>query len=264
MSYKLKSNPIKKAINDGHLVYGLYICVPSPTILELAANAGLDFVRIDCYHSALDLAATEHMIRTAEACGIVPFVRVNCDPQRILSVLEMGAMGIIVPDVSSKKIAAEAVNAVRFHPLGNRGMFSATRISGYGAIGGAEYAKWSNEQVMLSIQVESAEGVMAIDEILEIPGIDMVQSGRGDLATSLGFPGQKNHPSVIEAEKKIFSAAKRKGLSFSLNLEPTAQNFAEEVQEWKQKGVLCITLGTDIGIIRKAFENTFQNANKVK
>lgn len=169
-------------------------------------------------------------------------------------------MGITVPDVSSKEMAVAAVNAVRFKPLGERGMFSATRISGYGNIGSAEYAKWSNQEVMLSIQVESAEGVEAIDDILDVPGIDMVQSGRLDLANSLGVAGQKNHPLVIEAEEKIFSAARRRGLSISVNLEPTTPNIADAVQKWKQRGVLCVTLGTDIGIIRKGFENTVRVA----
>lgn len=254
MGKKLEGNRLKQAIRDGQTVFGLYVCIPSPLIIELAGNAGFDFVRIDISHSTADLGMIENMIRAAELSGLIPMVRVNDDPQLIQSVLEAGAMGLVVPDVETGEKARSVVQAVRFPPLGSRGMFSAARSSRYGAVSGAEYAEWSNKEILLGIQIESKEAVENLDEILEVDGIDMVLSGRGDLATSLGVAGQKTHPLVLAAEERIFSAARARGLSVSVNLDPTAQNLADIVLSWRNKGAQVITLGHDISIVRASLE----------
>ena len=113
------------------------------------------------------------------------------------------------------------------------------------------YPKWSNEEVLVGIQIESVEAVKNIDEILKVEGIDMCLSGRGDIAKSLGIPGQKNHPRVLELEEKIFDAAKRHGKYISVNLDPTNASFSENVAKWKSRGAQVITLGHDVAIVRK-------------
>lgn len=260
MPYKLRNNPVKTAIREGRTVFGMYVAIPTPAILELAGQAGMDFIRIDCAHSPLDLFALEHMIRAAEAQGVTPFVRLNYNEQHIASVLEMGAMGIIVPDVASVEAAKAVVDAARFAPVGERGMFAAPRSSGYGAAGAADYAQWSNEEVMLAIQIESAQAIENLEEILSVPGIDMVLSGRGDLANSLGVAGQRTHPLVLEAERNIFSAAQSKGIAVSVNLDPTAADFAANVQEWVGKGAQAVTFGHDLTLFRKTLENVVNAA----
>ncbi|MDR3589984.1 MAG: aldolase/citrate lyase family protein [Negativicutes bacterium] len=258
----LKPNPVKQAILKGETVFGVYITVPSPMIVELAGHAGFDFVRIDICHSSADLTTVESMIRAAELTGVTPMLRIDCDPEKIQSLLEMGAMGLVVPDIATAEAARAVVEAVRFQPVGKRGMFSAARSSGYGAISGAEYSRWTNEEILLGIQIESMEAVNNLDEILSVSGIDMVLSGRGDLANSLGVPGQKNHPSVLAAEEKIFAVAKARGLSISVNLDPMAQDFGATVSMWQDKGAQVITLGHDTNIIRKSLEGAMQLACK--
>jgi len=260
----LKPNRVKQAILKGETVFGLYVTVPSPMIVELAGQAGFDFVRIDICHSVADLATIESLIRAAQLADITPMLRIGYDPGKIQILLEMGAMGLVVPDIDTAEAARAVVEAVRFQPVGKRGMFSAARSSGYGAISGAEYSRWTNEEILLGIQIESIEAVNNLDEILSISGIDMVLSGRGDLANSLGLAGQKNHPAVLAAEEKIFAAAKARGLSASVNLDPMAQDFAETVNMWKKKGAQVITLGHDTNIIRRSLEGAMQVARKTE
>lgn len=254
MPYQLKHNSVKKAIREGRTALGMYVAIPSPVIVELAGLAGLDFVRIDCAHSALDLNGAEQMIRAAETQGITPFIRLNYDEQKISSVLEMGAMGIIVPGVSTAENARAVVNAAKFSPIGERGMFVGPRSSGYGSVEAAAYTEWTNQEVMVAVQIESAQAIENLEEILNVPGIDMVLSGRGDLANSLQVTGQRNHPLVIEAEQNIFSIAQSKGIAVSVNLDATAANFAESVGEWVEKGAQAISFGHDLTLIRKTFE----------
>jgi 4-hydroxy-2-oxoheptanedioate aldolase len=265
MPFKLNSNRIKEAMREGRTAFGIYIETPSAAMVELAGLAGLDFVRLDWSHAPFDSSMIENMIRAAENQDITPFIRLDFDEQKITSVLEMGAMGIIIPDVSTAEKAKEVVNAAKFSPIGRRGMFSVSRKCGYGSMDSAYYKKWSNEEIMVGIQIESLEALEDLDEILSVQGIDVVLSGRGDLANALGVPGQKNHPLVLEAEGRIFSAAKAEGIAISPQLDPNAVNFASDVQKWVGDGAEIISLGMDLSIIKRAFEdimNKIKNSNK--
>ncbi|MBA4423106.1 MAG: siderophore biosynthesis protein SbnG [Syntrophus sp. (in: bacteria)] len=258
---QLKKNPVKQAIRDGQTVFGVYIGVPSPTMVELAGYAGFDFVRIDICHSAVDLPTIANMIRAAEASGVTPMVRLDYDPHLIAKVLEAGAMGLLIPDVSTVETARSVVDAVHFAPVGERGTFAAARITRYGAISGGEYAKWSNEEILLGVQIESKEAADNLEMTLGVDGIDMIGSGRGDLANALGLTGQKNHPSVLALEEKIFDTAKKRGKYISVNLDPTAPDFAETVASWKKKAQV-ITLGHDLTLLRKHFGDAIATARR--
>ncbi len=177
--------------------------------------------------------------------------------------LEMGIQGLVIPGVESLDTAKQFVRAARFHPLGDRGLFSSPRVGKYGSISANEYTQWSNEEVLLGIQIESKDAVDRLDEILSVEGIDMIHSGRGDMAKSLGIIGQRNHPMVLAAEQKIFDAAKKHGKSISVHLDPTAANLAEAIATWKTKGAQAITLGHDITLIKTAFEGAITSARQV-
>ncbi len=257
MKPKFERNPIKKKITQGDPVIGIYVAIPSPVIVELAGYAGFDFVRIDYSHALMDKITIDNVIRAAENSGTVPMFRVNNEPFLIQSVLEAGAQGIIVPDVDSPEAAKSIVDAVRVQPLGERGMFGFSRSAGYGYLSGSEYSNWTNEEVLLGIQIESKEAADNLESILNYAadGIDIILSGRGDLAASLNIPGQKSHSSVLELEEKIFNTAKRFGKIVSVNLDHSSINFAEQVDHWKNKGVLMITAGHDINVIKHGFES---------
>ncbi|MFJ5769911.1 HpcH/HpaI aldolase/citrate lyase family protein [Psychrobacillus sp. NPDC093180] len=254
MTFELKRNSVKEALIKDITSFGIYIATPSTTIVELAGLAGFDWIRLDWAHAPLDLILIENLIRAAECQELTPFIRLDLNEQKISSVLEMGIMGVIVPDIENAESAKKVVDAVKFSPIGKRGMFSAPRKSGYGLVGGREFKEWSNKEVMVGIQIESLEGIRNIEEILNVPGIDVILSGRGDLSNALGVAGQKNHPLVLEAEEKIFRLAKTKGIAISPQLDPTNPNFSQDVLEWKEKGARVISFGHDLTIIRKSFE----------
>ena len=258
---QLTKNPVKQKIRNGQTVFGIYIGVPSPTMVEFAGYAGFDFVRIDISHNSYDLPTIVNMIRAAEATGVTPMVRVDNDPYLITNVLEAGALGLFIPDVATAEKAASVVTAVHFGPLGDRGTYSASRIARYGAISGGDYCKWSNEEILLGFQIESKEAADNLEKTLSVDGIDLIGSGRGDLSNSLGLTGQKNHPAVLALEEKIFATAKNRGKYISVNLDPTAPNFAQDVAAWKKKAQV-ITLGHDITIVRKNFADAIKTARE--
>jgi len=262
MKPELRSNTMKQKILKGETVFGLYLCVPSPSLVELAGYAGFDFVRLDLSHTTIDPSLIENMIRAAELSGVTPTARIDFEPVQIANVLEMGLQGLVVPGVESLEVAKQIVKAARFHPLGDRGLFSSPRVGRYGYIGGAEYVQWSNSEVLLGIQIESKEAVEHMDEILSVEGIDMILSGRGDLAKSFGLTGQKNHPTVLAAEQKIYDAARQHGKSICVHLDPVAADLAETIAKWKNRGAQVMTLGHDIVLIKKAFETAINTARQ--
>lgn len=260
MGFTFPENKVLTAIRNRETALGIYVETPASSVVELAAAAGMEFVRIDWCHSPMDLSTLEKCMLAAELRGITPMVRIQHDHPDLGRILEMGAMGVIIPDMDSPEKARAAVNAVKFAPMGDRGLFSAARQSGYGAVGAGEYVRWCNENVLLGVQIESREGIERLDEILDVEGIDLVPSGRGDLSNSLGVPGQKNHPMVLEAEREIFSKAVARGKCISPQLDSGAADLAQQVADWNSRGAYAISLGLDSALIKKAFADAVKRA----
>jgi 4-hydroxy-2-oxoheptanedioate aldolase len=241
-------NGIKLAAQAGRAAYGVYITQPAPALVELAAQAGLDFVRIDAYHGTMSAETVDGLIRAAYAGGITPTVRVANDPVQILSVLEQGAMGLTVPDVESAAAARAVVQSARYPPRGRREISRPLRTIGEPT---AEYFQWADDELVVSVQIESQAGLQGLDEIVALEGLDMVQSGRQDLALSLGVPGQPSHPLVLEAEERIVRAAWRAGKWVSLHFPPSADAL-DRAREWTARGAQCITIGSDSQLLYRA------------
>lgn len=254
-----KNNQTKEKIKAGQQTFGIYSVIASPDMVELAGLCGFDYVRIDCHHGSSNLETVAHMIRAAEIADVTPFVRVYNDTQRILSVLDMGAMGIIVPDIKDAEDARAAVEATKYKPYGDRGLFTNSRSSAYGEFKGKEYLDWSNENVMLGVQIENKSALDNIEEILAVKGIDFVLSGRNDLSQSLGVGGQKNHPLVVEAEDRIVATAAAAGVTISLSMNPHQENFDAQLKKLMERGSSMITLGTDISFVMNIYKKTLGN-----
>ena len=251
-----RENHVKKKIEAGETVIGLYCAIPSPEIVEIAGICGMDYIRIDCHHAHSNLETVANMIRAAEVYGVTPFVRVFNDAQRILSVLDMGAMGVLIPDISNAEEAKAAVEATKYAPVGDRGLFSNSRASDYGDFSGAKYLEWAAENIMLGVQIENKSAVENIEKILAVEGIDFILSGRNDLSQSFGVGGDKNHPLVVEAENRITKAAADAGIMLSLNINPHTSNMTEQYKKLVSDGCKMVTLSTDISFLLKSLKDT--------
>lgn len=253
MTFKLPRNSLRMRLENDEMAFGIYVSVPSPVIVELAALAGLDFVRLDLAHGPYELPALENMIRAAEIHGITPMARLHPNGPTISNLLEMGMMGIVVPDIASREEAQEVIAAAKFAPIGRRGMFSATRRAGYGKVSAGAFREWTNQEILVGVQIENLEAVERLDDILDVPGIDLVLSGRGDLANALDLPGQRTHPTVLELEERIFHAARQRGLAISPQLDPDAPDFEAGLQAVTDAGARIVSLGADLTHISRAF-----------
>lgn len=208
----MRPNKTKRLIASGEAAIGGFLPLPSPDIVEMMGYAGLDFVIIDTEHGPADNETLAQMIRAAEVADITPLVRVRwfADPSLILRALDLGAQGVQVPMIESAELAQNVVAVSRYHPQGRRGL-AGVRASRYGAIPLPEYVRAANEEVMVICQIETARGVANAAEIAAVPGVDLVFVGPVDLSQSLGHPGERQHPELLAAMERVFSACKAAG-----------------------------------------------------
>ena len=188
--------------------FGSWITIPHPAVAEVMVRAGFDWLTVDLEHSAITLESAAELIRTIDLAGISPFVRVGShDANVIKRVMDAGAHGIIASTVNTPEQAAAIVAAVKYPPVGTRGV-GLSRAQGYADEFDVHY-RWLNEESIVFVQIEHHEAVRNIDAILSVPGVDGFFIGPYDLSASLGIPGQLDHPKMLAALAEVRAAQQR-------------------------------------------------------
>ena len=208
----MRVNKVKEKIGRGEMSLGANLNYYSPALVEFAGALGFDWVFIDCEHGSMTETDVEHMVRAAEAFGLVPILRVPTNsPSVILRYLDLGVMGIVVPHVDTREDAEAAVKAAKYYPMGERGSnYGTGRNNQYGLDmkDVRDYYEASNRETMVIALIESAEGVENVEEIVAVPGLDASWLGPADLAQSMGMPGQQ---AIDEALDKVVEATIKAG-----------------------------------------------------
>ncbi|MDQ6421977.1 aldolase/citrate lyase family protein [Paenibacillus sp. LHD-117] len=249
----LQENRLKRKLRDGHPVFGLFCSIPSPVVVEMIGCADFDFVIIDTEHVLVNPETLENMIRAAEAVGITALVRVSeLNPKEILRALDGGAQGIVVPSVESREQAQQIVRACRYYPLGTRSL-NGGRPGAFGKHSLVAYMEKANEEIMVVPMIESRAGVERADEILSVPGVDMVLEGAADLSQSYGVPWQLREASVREGLLRAHAAAERNGVPFC-----AIPRASEDIEAWQERGVRAFVLGDERGIAFRALRGHLQ------
>lgn len=207
-----KNKMKEKILNRKEMATYCLVKENAPETVEMIARCGIDGIMIDVQHTSLTYRDVQDLIRAAEIGGAVPLVRVgSLDEEAILRYLDMGAMGIQVPDIHNAEDAQRAVNAVKFPPVGTRGL-SVMRAADY-SIGRSmtDFVPLSNQETQLFVMIENQDAIANIDEIMAVEGVDGATIGTTDLSLSLGYPGQPKHPDVLAAIEKIIAGVQRAG-----------------------------------------------------
>ena len=216
-------NRVKNLMRQGRLAIGTYVNIADPAVIEIIGLAGFDAAFIDMEHTAFDIPVVQEMVRACDLAGICSLVRVpDNNPKTILRVLEAGAQGIQVPHIAGREDALAAVKAVRYAPLGERGMGGSTRATRYGTVPLREHMAQSNAEVLLVVMVEDMKAVGELEAIASLDGLDLVAIGPSDLAEALGVSGSGD-PRLKAAIDDISATLKRIGkakMTFPL-LAPT-------------------------------------------
>ena len=201
-------NPVKEKLRNGGVVFGCFVPLPSPEIIEICAVAGFDFVLLDAEHGRVGPENAYEMILAAEANGIPAFARIGQnDRQVILKFLDIGISGVLIPQTNTPEEATRAVQAMRYYPRGLRGL-AGGRSFGFGLAGDPkDLVPKINDRVLSMVQFEHIDALANLDALLAIPDLDLLFVGPNDLAQSMGFPGQPGHPEVQAVIDRVTAAA---------------------------------------------------------
>jgi 2-keto-3-deoxy-L-rhamnonate aldolase RhmA len=249
------SNPVKKKLLEGKPSFGSWIQVPHPSVAEMLAAVGFDWLAVDMEHSDAGVSRYSDIIRGMYGRGPVPMARVQeNDTLVIRRLLDAGAWGVIVPMVNSAREAERAVRAVRFPPRGIRGSGFA-RANDYGQ-GFNEYIRASDD-VLVMAMCETKDSVDNIEEIVAVEGIDGIFMGPYDLSMSYGIPGKTNEPVMAAARKKVLDACKKAGKAPGLHhFNLTRESIGSILDE----GFLFVALGVDAAFIQSGATAAFRAA----
>ena len=177
-------NLVRERWNDGIPTINGWLTLPVPLSAEIMARAGFDSVTIDMQHGVIDYPNAVGLLTALAATEITPLVRVpNSDPTFITRVLDLGALGVICPMITSAAEARTFAAGARYHPVGNRssGPLRATMIYG------ADYFKQVNDAVVVLGMIETPGAINNLDEILEIETMDGIYVGPNDLGIAMGM-----------------------------------------------------------------------------
>ena len=249
----MRNNRIKEKWRQGKSAFGTYVNLADPAVVEIIGLAGFDAAFIDMEHTGFNLETVQQMLRACDLTGIASLVRVpDNNPKTILRILDMGAQGVQVPHIGGREDAVEMVQAVRYAPLGERGMGGPTRAARYGAIPAKEHIETSNEEVLLSVMIEDRKAIDELEDIASVEGVDLVTVGPTDLAQALGIP-EDEYPRLMEPIGHISATLKRVGkakLALPLNLPA----FPLTISQLKELGVAYANCGpADVGRLMNSY-----------
>ena len=197
----------KKKLQQGETALGAWIMVGHPTVAEIFAGEGFDWICVDMEHTASDVRAFHQVALATKGTNVDLFVRLpSCDPVAAKIALDIGANGIIVPSVNTPEEAAMAVSMAKYPPEGQRGS-ALCRASDYGR-NFKDYFHRHNDEVLVVVMLEDIKAVENVDAILATPGIDATFIGPYDLSASMGMPGNLTHPEVLAAQETILQACR--------------------------------------------------------
>lgn len=235
---------LKKTLLEGRTVIGATVTVPNVDTALTLANAGFDFLWIEMEHGPITLESLRAILLATRGAKAVPITRVPTNELWLAKrVLDEGSLGVIFPFTSTRELAERAVAACRYPPLGDRGFGPALAMSRYG-MGGAEYVKFANENVLVVVIIERKEAIENIEAIASVPGIGVLFVGVNDLSFSLGIGGRTTDPLVEQALTKVLDAGRRHGIPVGY---PTGN--PAEINKRIAQGFRFFQAQSDIGLM---------------
>ena len=181
-------------------------------IAQIARTAGYDWIFIDGEHSSIDPGTAAQIASASLAVGVTPVVRVaGLEHWHASRMLDNGAQGIVFPHVDDATQAKACADACRYPPLGKRSMGGGLQQLGFASMPVGEAARIVNEETLVVVMIESPLGVANAEAIAAVPGIDALLIGTNDFCFEAGFPGEFEHPKVVEAYQKVLAACRKHG-----------------------------------------------------
>lgn len=254
----MRDNRTKRIMASGGLALGVSLTIADPFVAEVVGGGGFDFVLIDAEHSPIGIDQLQMMLIALRSSAATVLVRPAAnDPAQIKQILDLGAEGVVVPEVGDAAACAAAVAAARYPPRGIRGFGPrrAARLDG----GRAAYLARADEEIAVLAMIESAAAVAGIDAILETPGLDGIMVGPADLAVTMGHLSELGHPDVRTAITAVRDACQRHSVPFGI-----FAGAEKAAREWAAAGARFMTIGADTQFLDQGIARSLTLAESLK
>jgi 2-dehydro-3-deoxyglucarate aldolase len=239
-------NRFRHALRKRETLIGCWCSLANPVTTEVLGVAGFDWLLLDGEHAPNDVLSLIPQLMALKDSVSAPVVRPPWNDTVVIKrLLDAGFYNFLIPFVESAEEAQRAVAATRYPPAGIRGVSVSQRHNRYGTV--PDYLATVNDNVAVTVQIESRPGLAAVDAIAAVDGVDGVFVGPSDLAAALGHLGDAGHPEVQQAIRHLFERTKAQGKACGI-LAPVEAD-ARRYQEW---GATFVAVGGDLGLFRTA------------
>jgi 2-keto-3-deoxy-L-rhamnonate aldolase RhmA len=254
----MKPNPLRAKLAAGEIVYGTMIQdIRSPSIGQIMARAGCDFVFFDMEHGPFDLGIIADMVKVTRLEGVTPLVRVpGYAYEYLVRPMDAGAMGVMVPRIESRTQVESIVECLMYPPVGVRGLSADKGHNDFNAQGMWEFAEQANKENLIILQIEQEEAVKNIDDILSVPGVGAAVLGPNDLAMSMGIHEKDTLAALEPAIQAVLDSAKKYNIPCGIHI-----GNLDWLIEWERRGMQLIAYSNDIVFLRTGIQSAI---NKLK
>lgn len=246
----MRKSTVRKKWKDNKPAFAVALYLRDPLVGEMVSLLGFDCLWLDMEHNPRSVETMDTLIR-ASRVGVADVLArpAKGEFMRLARMLEAGATGIMYPRCDNAEEAAEVVSAMKFPPLGKRGMDGAGPDSDYFSHSLSDYIDHANRETFLMVQVEDQQALDQVEKIAAVPGVDGVFFGPGDFSVSIGLPGQMDHPTMKDAIRRVARAAKSAGKKWGM---PALD--VNHTKEFLELGASLLAHGTDIVVLKTGYE----------
>ena len=213
----MRTSRTLKRIREGGVARCTNLGSCNPPFVALAARAGYDCIWLDLEHRGMEFRELQVLMSHFRIYDIDCLLRApTLEKTQLYRYLEEGATGLMIPHVSTAEKARDLVNAVKFPPIGDRGLDNAGFDSAYRQTEDArEYLEWANRETFLAVQIETPEAVENVDAIAAVPGVDLLFVGPGDLGLRYGLDGDESGERLEAAFERVAAASRNHGVPWA-------------------------------------------------
>jgi 2-keto-3-deoxy-L-rhamnonate aldolase RhmA len=247
----LRNRMREKLARDEPVIAMIVRLVRGIEIAQIAATAGFDALYVDMEHSGLSFDGTGQICMAAQAMGVTPLVRVPAiSADYVARVLDLGALGVIAPQIRSAGEARQLVDAAKFPPLGHRSYSSSMPQFGFRSVPPAESNPVLDAATLVIPMIETVDALDQVEEIASVDGVDMLLVGPNDLSAELGAPGDFDNPRLHDAFRRVIEACRSRGKHAGIG--GLGASRPDLVGKFVELGARYISVGSDIGFLTAA------------
>ncbi|MBX3012332.1 MAG: hypothetical protein KF832_12530 [Caldilineaceae bacterium] len=239
----------KRALREGKVVLGTMVAeMRQPSVMQLLANADFDFCIIDNEHGPFNIETIADLSRAGRYYGVTPIVRVpELTYTYLAQSLDVGAQGVMIPRITSVEQVQQAVQIIKYPPVGARGCALNRGHTNFLAGSVADVMARANEETLLVIQIETKEALEQVEEIVAVPGVDVAFIGPNDLSIALGVHGQTTSPTMVAAMERVVAACQKHHVAAAIQLADVSL-----ATQWIQKGIQMVSYSAETSLLISA------------